>query len=127
MTKPTTGQIGRLRALGKLTELALEARLVKLRRAAELRDATCAALAVLNTPRPAPEGDLPLSALARSNLLYDLWADRQRREMNLKLARETALWLEERADASTAFGRNDVLNRLAHDLKARLAKLPPKP
>lgn len=126
MTLPTRDQIRQLSALAKLTEMALDARLAKLRKAAAVRDATRAALDTLNAPRPEPEGDIAMSALARSNLLYDQWAEHQRRDLTLKLARDTALWLEERSDATTAFGRNDVLGRLTNDLKSRLARLPPK-
>lgn len=127
MSAPTKGQITQMAALSKLTGLALETRLASLRKISTARDATHAALAALNAPRPAPEGDIALSAQARSNLLYDQWADRQRRELNLKLARQTAEWLEERSGAATAFGRNEVLTQLTVNLKVKLAKLPPKP
>ena len=126
MSDPTKGQVRQLTALAKLTELALDARLAKLRIAAARRDATRTALDTLNAPRPEPEGDVALSALARSNLLYDQWAEHQRRDLTLKLARDTAHWMEERSGAATAFGRHDVLGRLTDDLKNRLARLPPK-
>jgi hypothetical protein len=127
MNPPTKAQIRQMDSLSKLTGLALESRLATLRKISLARDATHAALAALNAPRPEPEGEIALSALARSNLLYDQWAERQRRELNLKLARQTAEWMEERAVAATAFGRNEVLNQLTDDMRVKLAKLPPKP
>ena len=126
MTAPTKSQISQLAALSTLTGLALDSRLACLRKIGMARDATLAALAALNAPRPEPEGDIALSALARSNLLYDQWAERQRRLLNLKLARQTAEWMEERSGAATAFGRNAVLNQLADDMRLKLAKLPPR-
>ena len=110
MTAATRAQSRQLAALGQLTGMVLEARLVNLRKAAQVRDATRAALDTLNAPRPEPEGDVALSALARSNLLYDQWAERQRRELTLKLARDTAHWLEQRSGAATAFGRDQVID-----------------
>ncbi len=126
MSAPTKGQIRQMASLSKLTGMALDSRLAALRKFSHARDATHAALAALNAPRPEPEGDIALSALARSNLLYDQWAERQRRELNLKLARQTAEWMEQRAVAATAFGRNEVLNQLTDDMRVKLAKLPPK-
>lgn len=127
MNPPTKAQISQMAALSTLTGLALDQRLACLRKIGIARDATRAALVALNTPRPEPEGDIALSALARSNLLYDQWAERQRRLLNLKLARQTAEWMEERSGAAIAFGRNAVLHQLTDDLRVKLAKLPPKP
>lgn len=45
-------------------------------------------------------------------LRYDHWADARRSEINRVLARQTAEWLEARADANRAFGRADVLRKL---------------
>ena len=127
MSPPTKDQIRQMASLSKLTGLALDLRLASLRKISTARDATRMALAALNAPRPEPEGDIALSALARSNLLYDQWAERQRRQLTLKLARQTAEWLDERAVAATAFGRNEVLDQLTEDMRVKLAKLPPKP
>ena len=127
MSPPTKDQIRQMASLSKLTGLALDLRLASLRKISTARDATRMALAALNAPRPEPEGDIALSAVARSNLLYDQWAERQRRQLTLKLARQTAEWLDERAVAATAFGRNEVLDQLTEDMRVKLAKLPPKP
>lgn len=127
MSPPTKVHIRQMATLSKLTGLALDLRLASLRKISTARDATRMALAALNAPRPEPEGDIALSALARSNLLYDQWAERQRRQLTLKLARQTAEWLDERAVAATAFGRNEVLDQLTEDMRVKLAKLPPKP
>lgn len=121
MTKATQGQIRQISALSQLTGLALEARLADLRRAAEMRDETRAAIAALSAPRPEPEGDISMAALARADLLYDQWVDRRRAAMNLQLARQTAAWLEHHAIAATAFGRNDVLSRMSLALQAKLS------
>lgn len=127
MSPPTKDQIRQMASLSKLTGLALDLRLASLRKISTARDATRMALAALNAPRPEPEGDIALSAVARSNLLYDQWAERQRRQLTMKLARQTAEWMDERAVAATAFGRNQVLDQLTEDMRMKLAKLPPKP
>ena len=127
MSPPTKDQIRQMASLSKLTGLALDLRLASLRKISTARDATRMALAALNAPRPEPEGDIALSAVARSNLLYDQWAERQRRQLTIKLARQTAEWMDERAVAATAFGRNQVLDQLTEDMRMKLAKLPPKP
>ena len=120
MTKPTSGQIRQLSSLSQLTGLALEARLGDLRKAAEARDETRAALAALCAARPDPEGDISMAALARADLLYDQWVEGRRAAMNLQLARQTAVWLEHHASAAMAFGRNDVLSRMRIALQAKL-------
>jgi hypothetical protein len=50
---------------------------------------------------------------ALAALRYAGWADARRAEINLRLARQTALWLQAQADARLAFGRADVLRRLS--------------
>jgi hypothetical protein len=52
-------------------------------------------------------------AAARASLAYGRWADARRRELMVILARETAAALETRAAAAEAFGREQVLRRLA--------------
>ena len=121
MTKATPAQIRKLAGLSQLTELALEARLADLRKAARARDATKAALAELAGPRSIPNAEVSLAAFARADLLYDRWVERRRSEMNLQLARQTAIWLEQRSTTALAFGRNDVLTKLTDQLRNQLS------
>ncbi len=120
MTKATLDQIRRLANLSQLTALALEARLGELRKAAEARDATWAALQALKALRPKVDGDIPMPIQARTDILYERWVEKRRAEMNLLLARQTAKWLEQREGAAAAFGRNDVLLRLTEGVRNRL-------
>lgn len=112
-------QIAELKALSQLTRLALEARLTDVRRASRACEVTRGALASLTMPTIEPTDDLPFAVQARTDLLYDRWAEHKRTELNLRLARETVRWMEERAVAATAFGRNDVLGRMTEDMQEK--------
>ena len=121
MSKSIPGHAGRLAGLSLLTRMVLEMRLAVLRSAGAARQATQAALTALETPVPAPGDDLALAVVARADLLYDRWVERKRSDLNLRLARETALWLDQRDLAARAFGRNAVLQDLTADaIHARL-------
>ncbi|MBI1217211.1 MAG: hypothetical protein GC186_01580 [Rhodobacteraceae bacterium] len=101
-----------LSGLSRLADLILDARLAELRQAAAARDASLAALAALRcAPTTTPAG-LPPLVLARAALAYEGWADARRAEINPRLARQTAAWLEAQAAARIAFGRAEVLRQL---------------
>lgn len=104
-----------LARLGALTRLVLDVQLSRLHSAAAARDASLAHLAAL-IPQAGAQDLLPV-ARAQAELAYDRWAEARRAEINQVLARQTAEWLQARADASLAFGRADVLRKLAE--KAR--------
>lgn len=104
MSKP---ELDRLAALARMVS---QARLAELERAARARDESREKFAALN--RPLPEG-ADLLALAPVALRYDRWAEARRREINLVLARQTATWLQALEVARGAFGRAEVLRKLA--------------
>ncbi len=102
-----------LQKLKDLAGLMLDHRLEQLRRAAEAKAQSEAALARLATaPTPAHEGFEGASA-ALAGLAYQRWADARRAEINQTLARQTHHWMEARDAAQKAFGKADALRRLA--------------
>ena len=102
-----------LPGLSTLAGLILDARLANLRQAAAARDASLAALAALSrAPAAAAETDLSPLVLARAASAYESWADARRAEINPRLARQTAAWLELQAAARIAFGRAEALRAL---------------
>ena len=106
-----TEEAERLRRLARIAAIQRDARLDQLRRAQAARQASLSALAALDLPMT--EEELPLVPGALAALRYAGWADARRAEINLRLARQTALWLQAQADARLAFGRADVLRRLS--------------
>lgn len=101
-----------LRRLTALTRLILDARLAELRRAADARAASEARLAGLGQPAGQAAG-LQGATAHLASLAYQRWADARRAEINRQLARQTAEWLEATDRARSAFGRDQVLGRLA--------------
>lgn len=101
-----------LQKLKDLAGLMLDHRLEHLRRAAEAKAQSEAALARLAIPpAPAPEG-LEGASAALAGLAYQRWADARRAEINQTLARQTHHWMEARDAAQKAFGKADALRRL---------------
>ena len=103
--------------LGRLTEISqllFDQKMMVLERAARARQASLDRLSELD--RPMVGADLPLIQAQEIALRHALWADHKRREINVALARQTAEWIEAREEASRAFGRNQVLNRLKDQL-----------
>jgi hypothetical protein len=95
--------------LATLADLVLQDRLVRLRTAAAAREQTAAQIAAL-AEAPA-EGLAPLVA-AQQSLRYQRWADARRLELNLVLARQTAVWMTAQGAATVAFGRAQVIDKL---------------
>lgn len=106
---------GEMRRLKDLAELIVDHRLGQLRKAAEAKAQSEAALDALARPIPEPEG-LQGASAALAGLAYQRWADARRAEINQVLARQTHLWMEARDDAQTAFGRAEALRALAERL-----------
>lgn len=106
-----------MRRLEQVAGLLFDTRLTALQRAAAACAETRVRLAGLAMPE-ALEGDLPQISAALAALNYQRWADARRAELNLTLARQTAIWLEARDAAQLAFGKTQALAGVA-------AKLPP--
>lgn len=104
----------KLGRLAQITQLMLDQKMLVVEGKARARQASLDRLAELD--RPMPDTDLPLVMAQEIALRHALWADHKRREINEMLARQTAEWLEAREEASRAFGRNQVLNRLKSQL-----------
>jgi hypothetical protein len=103
--------------LGRLTEISqlmFDQKMMVLEKAARARQSSLDRLAELDRPMEAP--DLPLITAQEITMRHALWADHKRRQINEMLARQTAEWIEAREEASRAFGRNQVLNRLKGQL-----------
>lgn len=100
-----------LRRLGELTDLILDQRLAVLRKAAEARALSEAALASLARPMHGDESLVGASS-AIAALAYERWADARRAEINQHLARQTHVWMEARDAAQIAFGKAEALRRL---------------
>lgn len=106
-----------LRRLGQISALLHASKMNVLRGAAQARQDSLDQLAALENH--APRVDIPAIAALQVALHYRVWADQRRGEVNLELARRTADWHRARQDAAQAFGRDQVVQRLA--------KLPRKP
>jgi hypothetical protein len=94
----------------RISQLMFDAQLAELDRAAAARAQSLARLADLE--RAPNSMDLPFAAAERARILYGIWAEARRREINLVLARQTAEWLDARDRARRALGRLDALSKL---------------
>lgn len=101
----------KLRRLAQISVLMRDVKLHALEAAARVRQSSLDHLADLD--RPATPSDLSAIVAADVAMRYALWADQKRSEINLVLARQTAEWLQARQDAALAFGRQDVVQKLA--------------
>ncbi len=100
-----------LSRLAQLAQLALDHKLGILRASADRLGQSRMQLSALN--QAGPPVDLDPMTSARVGLDYERWADTRRAELNLVIARQTAVWLEARSEAQTAFGRVQALQGLA--------------
>lgn len=107
-----------LQRLEGIARMILDARLAELRRASEAREASLRALAAFDRPMPEAAEISPV-ALAQAAVAYQAWADARRAEINPRLARQTAEWLDRRDAAAKAFGRAEALARVAERLAKR--------
>lgn len=108
-----------LSRLQELANLMLDHRLALLKTATEAKSQSEAALAALGAQSPVAEGGLQGMSAALASLAYQRWADTRRAEINLVLAQQTHVWLEQRSAAQTAFGKADALGRLAEKNRKR--------
>ena len=103
-----------LRRLQDLATLVRDRDLAQLKRIAEARAEVEARLETLRHPAEAP--DLSLVAAAQARLAWEGWAERQRRDLNTRLARLHAEQAEAEDRARLSFGRADLLDRLGQKL-----------
>lgn len=100
----------RIARLQALSQMILDARIADVTKAARAREDSLAHLRALQVP--AVQGDDPVLS-AQVALRYQTWADGQRAAINTTLAGQTADWLEAQDRARAAFGRAQVLRKLA--------------
>lgn len=100
----------RLDRLLLLAEMIRDAELDRLTRASQRRAVALAALAAHDSGA-ARDTDTENSILIAAR--HDRWRALRRAELNTDLARETAAWSGTRERAARAFGRADVLGKLA--------------
>jgi hypothetical protein len=98
-----------LKRLHAIAGLILDQKLATLRTKAAARDASLSRLHAL-----APKGMQNFESIAQMQmeLRHESWAGARRAEINIKLARQTADWMEARHAAETAFGKAEVLRKL---------------
>jgi hypothetical protein len=100
-----------LKRLAGLAQLVLDHRLEALRAASAELERSRMQLGAIN--RAAQPADLTPGIAEKVALAYDRWADVRRSELNLVMARQTAVWLQARTEAQTAFGRVQALQGIA--------------
>lgn len=106
-----------IQRLDGLAQLMLDHRLGQLREAADQRDRSRMQLQAVNAA--AEPVDLPPVAAGLVGIAYQRWADKRRAELNAVIARQTADWMQARAEAGTALGRLQALRGVAEKLGKR--------
>ena len=101
----------KLRRLAEISALLRDTRMLALETAARARQSSLDHLAALD--RPTSADDLPPIVAGEVAMRYALWADRRRSEINQLLARQTVEWQQARDEAALAFGRAQVVGKLA--------------
>lgn len=98
--------------LAQLAKLVLDSRLSELDAAARAKQDCEKQLAGLAQPL---QSDAALEGVAAelAGLNYQRWADARRQELNQVLARRTVTWIEVRDQARLAFGKKQVLEKIA--------------
>jgi hypothetical protein len=95
--------------LGRLSRLILDLRLAEVQAANRAREESLGHLRALES---ASASDLDPLAAARAQLGYDRWAEARRAEINLGLARQTAVWMAAQDKARHAFGQAEAVRAL---------------
>lgn len=98
----------RLKALGHLVELIRDHDIARLQRLGAQRDQTQSKIEALSRPKPLPEDPTVFAA----QQAHARWAAHQRIQLNMVLAHETALVLEQRRKTIRSFGRAQAIARL---------------
>lgn len=103
----------RLDRLAELAAMIRDAELARLAEASRRQDAARAALARFDAAAPgAAPGGVDATLIAAR---HQEWRAARRAQLNIALARETAAWSGVQDCAALAFGRSDVLARLARE------------
>ena len=101
----------RLNRLMALSAIKRDMDLAELARLAAARTETRTRLEALRNSVNAPVAADPVLMSVQQR--HRLWAEAQRAELNMALARQQAAWLEARDRTRRSFGRASVLERLA--------------
>jgi hypothetical protein len=107
--------------LGEISGLMLDVRLAALQAANRAKEESLAQLAGLAAP-VAPAKGLSEVTAELAALSYQRWADVRRAELNLVLARQTAVWMDAREAARQAFGKKQALAGIARKLAENAPK-----
>lgn len=99
-----------LQRLADMAAMLREAEMTRLSAAAARRDKARADLAAHDATAP---DDQDFASAAPVAARHERWRVMRRGQLNQALARETVAWLEARDRLARAFGRADVLHRLA--------------
>lgn len=110
----------RLHRLKILAELKRDHDMARLEKLAAARDESRARLEKLTRPLPLAE-DPALFAARQAHLA---WATQQRLSLNVTLAQQTALMLDQRARTARSFGRAQALAALAARRSQRVTHSP---
>lgn len=101
----------------QLAQLAIIARMLhekdqaKLQTAAQFKQRTEDKLEVLNQSLVETQAWESVAS-AQAALIYETWADCQRRDLNIELAQQTALWMDARRSSCSSFGRKLAVGNL---------------
>lgn len=117
----------KLKQMGEITQMVLDAELAKMSGAQAEVDRLRAALAALSQEQKAMHGqgagdDMATLMLADQVRKWLLWAERERGQINTKLAAALAALETQRAETRLAFGRAEALKGLQKKERERLAK-----
>lgn len=115
----TPGEAKRLKALERVTDAAYAAARLELKSKADARQAIADQLAQLDADRArAIQGQATDPAMrAGADLLWQRWADEQRRSLNRQLAQARAAENRARANAARTFGRHQALIKTVEKMR----------
>lgn len=110
----------RMAELSKVTGVALDAALLKVRSAAQASAEITSRIAALDADRRRMVQDVESAATrAGADLLWHRWAEAQRAELNKALARARVAEDGARRAATRAFGRDEALAKVIEKTRRR--------
>ena len=110
----------RLKGLAHLARMREDAAMANLTRASSVRAETLGKVAALKSELAGARQSVTDASSGQQAELFAAWTQKQLAEANVKLARQTADWMEEKQAAARAFGQRQVLDQLVRQ-KARAA------